>query len=107
MYSFPEFLKKIREESQLTQEDLAKVLGVSTVLVSMIETGQKEVSKKFIKGLAKKMRVSAASITPFIFMEKDDSFRYLSDTERSFIKFAEKLQIDLINIKAKNLRRYV
>lgn len=107
MYSFPEFLKKIREESQLTQEDLAKILGVSTILISMVETGQKEVSKKFIKTLAEKMSVSASSITPFLFFEKEASLRDLSNPEKEFIKLAEKLQIHLIQMKSKNLRQYV
>lgn len=107
MYSFPVFLKKIREESRLTQEELAKILCVSTILVSMVETGQKEVSKKFIKSLAEKMGVSATSITPFLFFEKETSLKDLSNTEKSFIKLVEKLQIHLIQTKAKNLRRYV
>ncbi|MFA5129985.1 MAG: helix-turn-helix transcriptional regulator [Patescibacteria group bacterium] len=107
MYSFSEFLKKIREESDLRQEDLARILGVSTILVSMIETGQKDVSKKFIKVLADKMGVSPISITPFLILEKETTFKHISHTEKTFIRLAEKLQIHLIQMKAKNLKRYV
>ncbi len=53
------------------------------------------------------MGVSATSITPFLFFEKETSLKDLSNTEKSFIKLVEKLQIHLIQTKAKNLRRYV
>lgn len=107
MYSFPELLKRIRAASGLTQGQLADVLGVSTILVSMVETEQKEVSKKFIRLLAEKMDVSPTSITPFLFFEKDGGMEKISNLEKSLIEFGEKLQKYLIDTKAKNLRKYV
>ncbi len=104
MYTFPELLKKIREESNLTQGQLATAVGVSEVLITMIETGQKEVSKNFVIKLADGLKVSPNSITPFIF-DVDDS-KNLSNIEKQMIKLGEKLQIELIKNKAKNLKEY-
>lgn len=104
MYTFPELLKKIREESNLTQDQLATAVGVSEVLITMIETGQKEVSKSFIVKLAEGLKVSPNSITPFIF--DTDNSKSLSNIEKQMIKLGEKLQIELIKNKAKNLKKY-
>jgi len=107
MFSFPELIKKIRESSGLTQENLAKALSVSTILVSMIESGQKEVSKRFIINLADKLEVHPNSITPFLFGNKEIGQKNMTSIEKEMIKFGEKLQLLLINKKAKNLRKYV
>ena len=104
MYTFPELLKKIRSEASLTQEDLAKKLGVSTVLITMIETGQKEVSRGFIEKLAGVLDVHPSSITPFLFIKDDLNIKKLSSTEKSLILIGEKLQNFLIKNRAKLLR---
>ena len=105
MDTFPKLLKKIRNEAGLTQEDLARVLEVSTALIAMVETGQKEVSKNFVVRLANSLKVNPNSIMPFIFDVNDS--RNLSGIERQLIKLGEKLQIDLIKNRAKNLKKYV
>lgn len=107
MYNFPELLKKIREEADLTQEELAGVLGVSTILISMIETGHKEVSKGFIVKLADKLEVRPSSIIPFLFLDKNSEIGKTSDLEKSLISIGEKLQNHLIHVKAKRLKKYV
>lgn len=106
MYTFPELLKKIREESNLTQSELAIVLGVSTVLISMIETGQKNVSKAFVTKLANKLGVRPTSIMPFIFVDEDVSEESLAGPEKALILLGEKLQTYLIKKRAKNLKQY-
>ena len=83
MYTFPELIKKIREESDLTQNEFAKILGVSTVLISMIETGQKGASKGFIKKLAGKLEVPTSTIFPFVFEAEEKSFPNLSGLENT------------------------
>lgn len=103
MYTFPELIKKIREQSGITQEELAKILSVSTILVSMVESGQKEVSKNFIIKLAKKLDVNPSSITPFLFIYEDSNNKKVSMIEKKFIELGESFQIFLINHKAKNL----
>ena len=106
MYSFPELLKNIRQASGLSQKDFGRVLGVSTVLVTMIETGQKEVSKAFIKKLADKLEVSPNAITPFIF-SSDESNKKPNILEKKLIEIGEKLQENLVKRKAQKLRQYL
>jgi len=106
MYSFQELLKKIREESELTQAEFARILGVSTVLISMMETGQKEVSKGFILKLADKLGVHPATILPFA-IDGEIPLRNLSGPERALIEVGENLQSYLIKTKSKRLQRYV
>lgn len=105
MLTFPELIKKIRESSGLTQEEFAKVLSVSTVLISMIESGQKEVSKKLIKNLAGKLEVHPNSIAPFLYSHLE--LKSLSAIEKEMIKLGERIQHYLIQKKAKNLKKYV
>ena len=104
MYTFPELLKQIRKESNLTQEGLAEILGVSTILISMIETGQKEVSRNFVIKLADKMKVRPGSIIPFVFFDNSANNNDLTGPEKKLISFGEKLQKYLIKIKSKNLK---
>lgn len=106
MYTFPDLIKKIRSQAGLTQEELARVLDVSTVLISMIETGQKEVSKGFITRLAEKLEVRPGSIIPFVFSEQEKPAK-LSGIERTLVDLGEKLQDQLINVRAKKLKQYV
>lgn len=106
MYSFPELIKRIRNEANLTQVEFAKVLNVSTILVSMVETGQKEVSKKFLVRLAESLDVHPSSITPFLFTEEGASIDQLSSIERKFVVWGERMQDYLIRDRAHLLRQY-
>lgn len=106
MYTFPQLIRKIRNEAGLTQAEFADALDVSTVLVTMIETGQKEVSKKFVLKLSKCMHVHPASITPFLFMEDDTKEKPLSHIEKMLLELGEKMQSILVKDKAKKLRKY-
>lgn len=105
MYSFPQLIREIRKESGLTQQEFARILSVSTVLISMIETDQKDVSKNFIVRLANKLEVHPSSITPFLFI-RNDKDKEFSEIEKKFIAVGEKLQTFLIRQKAKKLKRY-
>lgn len=107
MYTFPQLLKNIREQERLTQEELARAIGVSTILISMVETGQKEVSKNLVIKLANRLGVHPSSITPFVFTEKGEAPKKISKVEKAFIVWGEKLQDYLIKVKAKKLRKYV
>jgi transcriptional regulator with XRE-family HTH domain len=106
MYTFPELLKKIREEGDLTQEKFAMILGVSTILITLIETKKKEASKSFILKLAEKLKVSPNAITPFLFSEKDLNSDRLTKLEKDLISFGEKMQVYLIHKKVKNLKQH-
>jgi transcriptional regulator with XRE-family HTH domain len=105
MHSFPELIKKIRKEANLTQAEFAKILGISTILITMIETGQKEVSKKTLIKIAQRLEVNPSSITPFLFNTKKNK-NNLSIIEQNFLKWGEKLQTYLINDRAKLLKKY-
>lgn len=105
MYNFRTLLKKIREEGALTQEELARAINVSTILVSMIETGQKEASKNFVVKLAERLEVRPSSIMPFIL--ESDSNHAVSGVEKILIDAGEKLQEHLVKVKSKKLRQYV
>lgn len=106
MYSFAELIKKIRKESALTQAELAKILSVSKILIVKIETGEKDVSKKFIIKLAEKLDVHPSSITPFLFPHNSKK-ENLSMIEERLISMGEKMQDYLIKKRAKNLQKYV
>lgn len=103
MYTFQELFKKIRSESGLTQPEFAKALKISPALVAMVETGQKEPSKKLVTILAKKMKVHPSSIMPFLSVEKSIKLENLSEIERTLISWGEKMQTFLIEKKAFNI----
>lgn len=107
MDTFPDLIKNIRNKAELTQEEFGRALGVSTVLIAMIETGQKEVSKKFIERLAEKLEVHPTTITPFLFIDEKFRTQKFSKAEKSLIGAGEALQKYLINSKAKKLKEYV
>lgn len=101
MYDFPELLRSIRKETKLTQSELASKLGVSAILIAMIESGQKEPSKKFVEILSSKMKVSPRAIIPFIYSTN----KYSDDSgfEKRLSQFGMSLQKQLIAKKAKNI----
>jgi len=103
MYTFPQLIKNIRKEADLTQKELADALEVSTALIAMVETGQKEVSKKLVTKLAELMDVHPSSITPFLFTLGEHPS---SKVERLFISYGEKMQEHLIKNRAKKLKAY-
>lgn len=105
MYKFPELIKEIRTEAGLTQAEFAASVGVSPVLIAMVESGQKEVSKNLLLKIADKLQVHPASITPFLYgfdlkgrLEED-----LTSIEKQFLKWGIKLQTQLIKSKSKKL----
>lgn len=102
MYDFPQLLKAIRQETHLTQAELAEKLESSVILVTMIESGQREPSKKFVEKLAEKMEVSPNAIIPFSY----DINKYRnreSIIERKLESFGMYLQEELIKKKARNI----
>lgn len=104
MYSFPELIKKIRTEAGLTQAEFAKSINVSPILIAMIESGQKEVSKKLVRKIADKLEVHPASITPFLYGD-EKGLNNSSAIERQFLAIGLKLQEHLIKNRSKLLRK--
>lgn len=101
MYNFMELLKAIRAETGLTQSAFAERLGVSTVLIAMLKTGQKEPTKKFVNNLAEKMNVMPQSIIPFVYSINKYNENDMSKLEKQLIKLGIKLQSELVKKKAK------
>ena len=106
MYKFKDLLKQIRNGAGLTQEELAAAMGVSTMLISMVETGQKEPSKALVVKLADKMEVRPSSLMPFVLPDSDVTPSNMSGVEKAFVTFGEKLQTHLIEVKSKKLKQY-
>jgi len=103
MLTFPELIKNIRKEAGLSQPDFAAKIGVSSALIAMIETGQKEVSKKFILKLAEALKVHPTSITPFLFYD-GTHLDELSGIEKKIVEQGSKLQVLLIKKRSKLLK---
>ena len=106
MLTFKELIREIRDEAGLTQAEFAKALDVSPVLIAMVETGQKEVSKKMVSKLAILLDVHPISITPFLYSETNHGESGLSSLEKSLVNWGEKMQRQLIKKNARALSRY-
>lgn len=106
MYTFPELIKQIRKESELTQNEFASVLGVSPILISKVETGQKEVSKSLVKKIADKLDVSAGTLFPFIFIDKKVNLDDFTGIEKKLIELGSKMQTELIKTRSKKLKKH-
>ena len=90
----------------LTQAEFAKALGVSAVLIAMVETGQKEVSKNLLIKIAELLNVHPSSITPFLFIDREKFSKDPSAIDKKFIEWGEKMQTHLIKDRAKLLKKY-
>lgn len=104
MYNFPELIKKIRKEAGMTQAEFAKSIDASPVLIAMIESGQKEVSKKLLQKIADKLDVHPSSITPFLYGYEPSDPQSLSPIEKQFLSWGSKFQEQLIMKKSRNLK---
>lgn len=106
MLTFPQLIKKIRSEAGLTQAEFAKAVEVSPVLIAMVESEQKEVSKKLLIKIAERLEVHPACITPFLYGSDSAKTDDLSMVEKQFLTLGTKLQDHLIHVKSKNLKQY-
>lgn len=105
MYSFPELIRKIRTAADLTQAEFALAIGVSPILVSMVESGQKDVSKKLLRKIADALEVHPASITPFLYGDEEMANNNPSAMEKQFLSWGIRLQDYLIKNRSKVLRK--
>lgn len=104
LYTFPKLIKSIRQEADLTQLEFASLMEVSPILIAMIESGKREVSKKFIEKLASVLDVHPASITPFLYPQSSYPTSKAIGVEGKLLSIGIKLQEYLIKKKAKNLK---
>lgn len=59
MKEYPEILRELREDRDLTQSDIAKVLGTTQQVYSRYEKGQNEIPVRHIIALCRYYGVSA------------------------------------------------
>lgn len=106
MKKFSIFLKELRNSAWISQSQLAEIMEVSVLLITLIETNKKEPSKKFISTLAQRLDVKVTSILPLI-SDEDIDVNLLSWLEKKIISLVDDLQVFLIQKKAHKLLEYV
>jgi transcriptional regulator with XRE-family HTH domain len=99
MQQFSAIVKMVRSETGLSQDTFAKKLGVSTIYISKIETGQKEASKQFLSRLADFVEVHPATLAPFLYTNQDVKKENLGAVEKLLIQLGDELQKKLIQKK--------
>ena len=105
MVTFDKLIKFIRREADLTQQEFAELLGVSTILIAMIENRSKEPSKKFVNKLAEKLEVHPSAIMPFVSFEEELAVEDFSGLEKKLLLLGQELQEKLIKKRAQNLAK--
>ena len=105
-FTFSELLKNIRKVAGINQQEMADILGVSKVLIGMIESDMKEPSKKFIVNLAQKLNIHPSALMPFIAFGQNTEDNSLSVLEKKLMQIGVKLQNTLIQKQAKKLSQY-
>lgn len=102
MIVFADFLKSVRREAKITQQELADVLGVSKVLIGKLESNMRQPSKGFILKLSEKLKISPNILFMFLTITEDKVIEP-SAVEKKLIAQGLKLQEELIKNRAKNL----
>ena len=92
-------IKKYRESRDLSQEALARLLGVSRPTMSLIENGQRKVSAEDIKTLSELFGVSVEAL----FDEKKEPQLVIKETAAECKKSEPETRID---IPRKNLKKF-
>jgi len=92
-------IRQYRESRGLSQEDLARLLGVSRPALSMIETGERKVSAEEIKRLGD---IFGISIDAF-FDERKDPRVVIAEARAEYKKASDEIRID---IPRKNLGKF-
>ncbi len=79
-----EIIKELRKEKNLTQGELAKISGLTTSCISMIETGQREANAHTIRLLAVALNVSSDYLLGI-----EDDFGNVGDGSGNNLKYAD------------------
>lgn len=58
-------LKEVREQSKLTQEDVAKGTGITTGYYARIERGEENPTFSVLENICKALKVKSSEILPF------------------------------------------
>lgn len=79
-------IKDLRIQSNLSQEDLAKAIGISRVALSQIELGERSVKTEELKKLAEVFEISTDEL---IRSEKRKKISIVSKEKDKFYKFKQ------------------
>lgn len=101
-----DFLKRKREQLNLTQRQLAKIIGVSQSYINMIEIGNRKIGKNKIDDFAKALNVSRATIEKY---NNIQLYTYNYDKRMIAKKQIEKrkLELDILITKTENTLQYL
>lgn len=85
MVEFGERLRNLRKENNLTQQELADLIGVRNTVISFYEVGERIPSPKIIRKLASVLHVSADYL---LGIDKSESIDVsgLSESDKSIIR---------------------
>ena len=72
-------LRQYRQQHDLTQQQVADLLGVSRGLVSLIESGARPITPENAKEWESKLKIDRASLCPKIFADPDEPKRRAGD----------------------------
>ena len=98
-----ELLKRMREETGLTQADLRARLNVSKSLVSQMEAGTKNISKTTIDKLYKLFPEYKLEIDKAITEDKLSSIKEITSKEPNISELMQIIESESYNIKVYNL----
>lgn len=104
--SLAEFLKQKREKLNLTQKELAKIIGVSQSYINMIEVGNRKIGKNKIDDFAKALGVKRTTIEEH---NKIQIYNYDYSKKAMANKQLEKrkLELDILINKTENTLQYL
>lgn len=58
-------IRRFRKGFDLTQEELAEQIGVSTTHVGLVETGKRKMSLKTLQKVAKALKIKVKDLIPY------------------------------------------
>jgi XRE family transcriptional regulator, fatty acid utilization regulator len=90
-----EILIRLREHRKLTQEELARDLGISASYLSLLENGKRPATRRVLRTLANYLRVPAAYV-----VLQDLRLEALSERHRAIVK---ELRCELVEPAFRNL----
>ncbi|OGK19957.1 hypothetical protein A3C23_04625 [Candidatus Roizmanbacteria bacterium RIFCSPHIGHO2_02_FULL_37_13b] len=58
-------IKRMRKKAELTQEQLAERVNVSTTHIGLVETGKRRISLKTLQKIASTLKIKTRDLLPF------------------------------------------
>jgi len=86
-----EMIKKIRAQRGLSQEDMAKDLGVTSNYISLVENGRKNAGNAFLKKLSNKYSIPLIILTKGALLPEGKSKKE-KEVREKILKFIDDLE---------------